>query len=1160
MEQDENLRLHEEEVMAAFDKLRANIKTSESTSSKQDHTQVVASPSKKEGVIDRAEWDRILSEIDAKAASETSNKESSQEGAWVSVGETAQAPVASRAARHAASEKPAKTAKAAIAAKAIKPAKAKPEKKVRKVKEEKEPRQPKEKGEKKPWSLFKKILVAIIAIGVVACIVVGVLVLKIIKETPDINPNNIYNMLSQSSVIYDINGDVVDNIYSGTALRTNVEYAELPKDLINAFVAVEDKTFFKHHGFNFVRIAGAVWQKVSGQKDRIGGTSTITQQLARNIFLESEKGERKMSRKIREAYYTLIIEDALSKEQILEAYLNTVYLGFNSNGVCAAARAYFNKDLDELNLVECAQLAALPQSPNSYAPLKRISAETATASGSGIDIASLDIVDKNDTWITYYNDTSANRVKLVLKFMYEQEKIDEETYNLAKEDSVRNYVNPGVNIGSSANDSSYCTDFITKQVLNDLQTQLGYSYEEARKLLYEGGLVVNSTLDMTVQKILESAYNNPDTFPKINLKTVNTDAKKNILNAEKKKIVLYAYDNLFDSDNNLMIQTDECKWNADGSLTLLKGMKLNFYNTKSAEGTDVRVDIKDFYEMVDSQLYSRSGSYLLIDSEYKSRNDAGDVIISAAFFDKYPDAITKTKKGGALIAAPYYQLASRIIQPQSAMVIVDNATGQMRGMVGGRGISGKLLFNRATATRQPGSSIKPLALYSTALQVGYDAVKPAEDGTEVERTSNVFTAATPLDNIPMCAEGELWPGNVDLAYHGITSLRKAVEKSVNGCAVNLYNQLNPKRCIENVQNLGITSLVLDAVDTDENPSSLALGGMLKGVSPFEMAGAYATFGNYGLHNDVTCYTTVTNRKGDIILKADSHPVQVLDEEVASLMLDILRTTVEYGGAASAKLNSQPAAGKTGTTSDKFDIWFCGILPKYTGATWVGCDSNINLGADSTKAIKVWKAVMEQVGKLDEKGAFELKGDFVTVNIDSKTGGLPINSEYGSTPAEDIISEIFIAGTEPTENTTDYEARGYVEVCTSTGYLATPYCGSTTWKEYLKRPGGQSWETLLASYDLRVKPEEDENGELPPFDEWEKIEREQFLTLIEDSQNDPPQFYCPIHNSVTYQENAETHEIEAVYEYPVSPFAESGMHPVYDEPYDEPEDLDDAAGF
>ena len=1056
--QKDDIKVSEEEVFKKEAKEEPALKrefTIFARKPKMEETQQVKHPVNA-GVIDKDEWDRMLKELEnqpVKAAEEGEKPEEKTEAA------------VTRASRSAANQM-----------------RTKPKKK-KKVSAEKTAHK------KKVWKI---VLLSILAFGVV-CMIAGVVIVgKIIKETPEINPNNIYDMLSQSSVIYDVNGSVVDNIYSGDALRTNVEYSEIPKQLVDAFVSIEDKTFWDHHGFNFVRIGGAVWQWVSGRSSRIGGTSTITQQLARNIYLVDTKSARKIEgliRKIREAYYTIQIEKTLSKEQIIEAYLNTVYLGFNSNGVYAASRAYFNKDLKDLTLIECAQLAALPQSPNNYAPLKRQLIENVSSPDA------IDIVKMDNTYITYYNDTSENRVKLVLRFMHEQGKIDDATYETAKADSIRNYLNPGINIGNSANDSSYFSDYITSQVMKDLQKKLNYSYEEAHDLLYNGGLIVNSTLDMDVQVLVEGVFADESVFPKINTKTCKWDKDLNLMNPDKTKVVLYNFDRTISTDGAFALKDGEYTWNSDGSLTINKGKRLSFYNTKSNGATDVRVDIKDMYELIDGTLYSRSSNCINIPSKYKTRDDAGNLVLSADFFENEKDAFIKGADGSFRFTNKYIVLGSRIIQPQSAMVIIESSTGQIRAMMGGRGIKGKLLYNRAINTRQPGSSIKPLAIYSTALQKGYENAIAKAAGAE--EYGPIFTAATPLDNAPGNFSDELWPSNFDGTYTGILPLRRAVELSLNACAVNLYNQLDPQDCVQNLLNYGITSFVnAETGDTDVNTSALALGGMLKGISPLEMCSAYSTFANGGVHNDYTCYTTVTNRKGDIILSAENHPVIVLDEPVASLMLNILKSTVENGIASGAKLKSQPTAGKTGTTSDAYDIWFCGLTPKYSAAIWLGCDSNVNLGTDSSKATKVWKAVMEKVGALDERQEFNFQGDFVTMTVDMKTGLLPSMSEYADIPEEDLRSEIFIKGTEP--KTANDDARGYVAVCSQTGYLATPYC-STAYKSFVKRPGGLSWESMLASYTLKVKGS------------GADVNKANLLHLVLDWNCDEPQYYCPLHN-------------------------------------------------
>ena len=956
------------------------------------------------------------------------------------------------------------------------------EKKTNKEKPKKEKRA---KGKKKKHIFLKIILglIIVVFLAVVgACVYAGNYVYKIIQEAPEINPNNIYEILSQNSTVYDVEGNVLTNLYkNGEGLRANIDYNDLPENLKNAFLSIEDKTFWDHNGFNIVRIIGAIWDSAkTGFKTKIRGTSTITQQLARNIFLQETRLDRDMVRKITEAYYTLLIERALSKEQILEAYLNTVYLGFNTNGVAAAATAYFNKDVSELNLIECATLAGLPQNPQKFAPLKRVSTSAIT------DPSLYDIVNQTGTWTIYYNDSGENRTRLVLKQMYDQGKIDETTYNTAIAGTVRPYLDPGLNIEVTT-ETTYMTDYVVSKVLSDLQKEKGLSYSDAWNMLYTGGLDIYTTIDMNVQSIIDEYYKDKDLFPKISLRHLKTDGDKNIWNDDKDRIMLYNKDALFDDKGNFILKADEFEWKSNGDLLVKKGGKFNFYKTTLSSGTiDVAVYIKDMYYYEEDYMYTISNCYFDIASKYKTKDGDGNLVVSAQFMKDYPNGFMKQEDGSLKFNESLVVMKTPIIQPQSAMVVVENSTGYLRAMIGGRNISGSLLFNRATTTRQPGSSIKPLSVYSTALQKGLENARSG--------SGTVFTAAYAIDDVPTSLKGRLWPQNVTQHYDGITYLRDAVRRSVNACAVSLYNQLNAEDVVKNLENLGITTLVKSGEDNDISQGALAIGGMTNGVTPLEMASAYSTFGNYGNHIETTCYTKIMNKKGDTVIDKTPKQEQVLDESVASLMLDILRSVVNGGTATNARLKSQPTAGKTGTTNDMFDIWFCGLTPKYTATIWIGCDVNINMNIHSEGATKVWGKIMEDIGALDEKGEFELRGSFVRSSVDKKTGLLP----SAMTPASDIISEIFISGTQPRSVE---HSRQSVIVCAQTGYRATPLCPSTGYKSCIQRPGGISWEGLLAKLPVGAA-------------RWSEGTKNSYRTgknAVSDFACDVPDYYCPIHN-------------------------------------------------
>lgn len=947
----------------------------------------------------------------------------------------------------------------------------------------------------KKLRILRNILIALLIFCAVCACIGGIMVFNIVKDAPKIQTDNIYDLLSENSILYDKNGVVIDNIYSGDSLRTNLEYSELPQQLIDAFVSIEDKTFWKHNGFNYVRMIGAIVQKLRGQSERIGGTSTITQQLARNLYLADIKSQRSLNRKIIEAYYTRQLEKRLSKEQIIEAYLNTIYLGFNCNGVAAASEAYFSKEAKDLTLLECAQLAALPQSPNNYAPLKRIATVDVE------DPDSLDIVSKTDDWIIYYNDTGANRINLVLYYMHDQNKITDEEYEVAKADTIRNYLNPGTSAITETT-TSYFADYVKSVVLDDL-VAAGYDSETASDLLYRGGLRIHSTMDVEIQNIMDAEYENPKNFPGVG--SYSKDKEGNVLDSNK-KILLYNYAHYFNSNNDFVLKPEEFAYQENGDLLLYGGNRLNFYRTSVQGSTDYSIEFKNLYMTDDGVFYSISGGVWNIPAEYKDRLESGDCVISHDYFEARPEAFKLQEDGTLVLDHNYFSLRQRIRQPQSAMVIMENGTGKILGMVGGRDIAGKLLYNRATSPRQPGSSIKPLGLYSLALQLG-------ANGREG------FTAAMPLDDMPIIFSRSFWPANAYKGYTGITNLRHAVEQSINACAVNLYMAIGDANLsIEQLQNMGISTLVTEGTVNDLNASALALGGMTRGVSPLEMTAAYGTFGNYGVYTEPCCYTTVTTRNGGVILQKEPEQRQVLDEAVASLMTDILRTTVTDGIAGAAKLSSQPSAGKTGTTSERYDIWFCGLTPQYSAAVWIGNDVNIALSSGSSVAARLWGTVMNQVGARVPREEFEMKGEFVTMTVDRYSGAqseLAALDPRGGT----YLTEKFIKGTEPTAWTNPNVTtcgHQFATVCSVSGYLATPMCPSTYQKIGVIRPGGVSWEKLLATFESQMGYLTDEAKEKGRTSGYS-------LTSIPDAIYDLPEYYCPFHNPDTSA-------------YPVSPYA------------------------
>lgn len=805
------------------------------------------------------------------------------------------------------------------------------------------------KKKKKRRSLGRKIFRTILILILLGIVAVGAYSAYVILTMPEVDPYKIYENLSESSVIYDDKGNVLESVSSST-VRTNVKYDELPENLVNAFVAIEDKTFFTHKGFNIVRIFGAIKESIIS-KGGVSGTSTITQQLARNLWLDSD---RSMKRKIREAYCTVLLERALTKEQIIEAYLNTIPLGYSTFGVQAASQAYFGCDVGDLTLAECATLASLPKAPTTYAPLKRIPADEISAENS-------DILLQDVGYVVVYNTAYVNRQHLVLKSMLDQGHITQSEYDAAMQEDMRANMKPSPM--SNSNVSSYFTDYCIQEVIHDLQTELKIDEESAKDMIYSRGLSIYSTINIDMQKAAEEEFSSNSNFP--NIRGLKRDGNGNILNSKNSNIMLYSKSTYFNNDGTFTLQPDEFQKNANGDLVILTGKRLNLYSINSGGKETTQIEFKNLYTINDGVFYSINGGYLSgIDAQYISKDSSGNAVISADFINANPEFFIM---GGdtVSIGPDHYTLRQETIQPQGSMVVTDFTNGQIKVMIGGRSLTGRLLYNRSNNPRQPGSSIKPIAVYGPAIQSG------VELGTK-------WTAGTTIEDSENKVNGRIWPRNWYTGYKGWVTLRTCVQQSINVTAVRLLNDIGFDYSIKYLKANGITTIKETGDANDMNPAALALGGMTVGISPIEMASAYGTFPNGGTYVAPTSYTKVLDSNGEILLEKKPATRQVYDEGVAYIMTDILRTTVTNGIAGKAAIGTQPVGGKTGTTTDNYDAWFVGFTPQFAASVWIGNDVNIELTQGSSAAAALWSKVMKRVCAGYEYGSFRSRPSNVYV--------------------------------------------------------------------------------------------------------------------------------------------------------------------------------------
>ena len=856
---------------------------------------------------------------------------------------------------------------------------------------------------------------------------------SVIIRAPKIETDNIYSLLSQSSVLYDDEGEIIDSIFSGEK-RTIVSIDQIPDHVQKAFIALEDKTFETHHGFNIIRIFGAIKDAVF-HGGGISGTSTITQQLARNLYLEDKMYERSLNRKITEAYYAVILESKLSKDEILEAYLNTIAFGCG-NGVQTAAQAYFSKDIEDVTVAEAAALAAMPQAPSAYALVY-------SASASEITEDTPNLIVKNGDTAYLWNDKASGRMKTCLKLMLEQGYISQEEYDEAMATEIKDIVNPNLDTLNSV--SNYFADYVIKTVIQDLQDEYGYDYDRAHEMVYSGGLCIYTTMDSQAQSVVEKEFNNDANFPQP--VGYSKDGNGNIKNSNG-RVLLYAYSNYIESDGSFKLRKSEYKKNEDGSLTIYKGKRLLIYNTTVQGKTDYSVEFKDMYTIENGKFYSIPGGYLNIPQEYKSRDSEDNLVVSAKFFEDYPEFFTEE---GDKLSTKDFSLKQKVIQPQSAMTIIDNKTGAIKAMIGGRKTVGRMLFNRATSPRQPGSSIKPIAVYSPALQLSYELSQAGKEFTAAdngfdqqgaELWGNYLTTASIVDDEPTKINGKTWPVNSYRSYRGLYTFRTALQQSVNVCAVKILSQVGVDYAFDIAQKFGITTLVKEGESNDLNLAALGMGGMTKGASTLEMASAYSTFVNDGVHKSYSCYTKVTNRNGDVLLEPTVTETEVLDPGVAWIMRDVLQTVVSEGIGSYARVSGMNVGGKTGTTSDSYDIWFDGFSANYSASIWIGNDVNIKLSSMSPMAARLWGKIMGQIDAAKSGTYSKRPSNVVSAQIDTKSGLL---ATEGSTSTR---TEYFTSGTEPKEAGT---LNNTVQICTESGYLATPSCSNTKSKTGIMRP-------------------------------------------------------------------------------------------------------------
>lgn len=665
----------------------------------------------------------------------------------------------------------------------------------------------------------------------------------------------------------------------GEERRLVVKYAAVPKKLILAVLAAEDDRFFEHGGVDYMGIVRAALANVTKGHAR-EGASTITMQVARNFFLSPEKT---LTRKFNEVLMTFKIEHNLSKNQILELYINQIYLGQRAYGFAAAAQTYYGKPLDKISLAEAAMLAGLPKAPSRNNPV----ANPVQASA---------------------------RQHYVLGRMRDLKYISLPEYNEALNEKLR------------ARHASGSTD-----VAGD------YIAEMARQFM--------------VERYGDATYT--DGF-----KIVTTIRKR-----DQEAANMAVHQNVLDYDRRHGWRGPEDALTLPPNAATQKGEVLEDLLQDFEDAGDLIPAVVLSVEAKKINVFAKNEGFITIAHE-------GLLMVQKTLADKSGKSkfkpgivirINKDVKGRWQVA--------QLPNVEAALISVNPSDGAIRALVGGFNF-GRNKFNHVIqAWRQPGSSFKPF-IYSASLEKG-------------------LTPASVINDAPLVfgagqTGSKIWePKNYDGTYSGPIRMRTALTKSKNMVSIRILQTIGPRYAQDYITRFGF--------NPQQHPAYLTMALGAGSVTPFQMASAYSVFANGGFRVNPYYIERIVDARGKVLAQANparagENAERAIDARNAFIMTSMMKDVVRFGTAARAmQLGRGDLAGKTGTTNDQVDAWFCGFNSGLVAVTWIGFDQPRSLGGMETgaqAALPMWMMYMGKVLKgVPEKEA-EIPEGIAVVNIDS----------------------------------------------------------------------------------------------------------------------------------------------------------------------------------
>ena len=726
----------------------------------------------------------------------------------------------------------------------------------------------------KRWIIY--LLSVVLGVGAVGTILCFFVVMLLYPRLPDLTTITDYQPKIPLRV-YSEEGDLLGEF--GVERRSVVKIKQVPDLVKAAILSAEDERFYSHGGVDYVSMVRAALATLAGNKQ---GGGTITMQVAREFFLTREQT---YTRKLNEVLLAYKIEANLSKDEILELYVNQINLGQRAYGFASAARIYFGKTLEQLTAAESAMLAGLPKAPSAYNPVVNPA-------------------------------RARQRQQYVLRRMLETKAITDQQFKEAMVEELA--------VRATTHDAAAHAEFVAEMARQVVFDAYG---DDA----YTKGIRVYTTVRTRHQ---EAAY------------------------AALRKGVL-------DYDRRHGYRGPEAIVNLPTDPDALDALADKVF--------EAHPDSEDLVAGLVTSVEPKQIKALLADGDTATVNEPGLKFVARALTDKASPAVRI--RPGAVIRLirddKGNYTVTQVPQVESAFISIDPADGAIRSLVGGFDFY-RNKFNHVTlASRQPGSSFKPF-IYSAALEKGFNAATVIAD--------------EPLYFDASVTGSEAWaPKNYDGKYDGPMALKTALARSKNMVSIRILQAIGTQYAQDYATKFGF--------DPKQHPAYLTMALGAGNATPLQMATAYSVFANGGFRITPYLIERIVDGRGNILAKtepavAGKDAEQAIDPRNAFVMTALLRGPISQPGgtAGSARqLGRNDLSGKTGTTNDHIDAWFCGFNQSLVGIAWIGFDQPRNMGPNETggtTALPIWigymakslKGVPEKPGKPPE-GVITVGGDY-----------------------------------------------------------------------------------------------------------------------------------------------------------------------------------------